>query len=63
MPNDHVFLCVEQAQGILPMSRSWYAKQRWQKTGPAYVRCGSKILYPRDALIRFALERVVRPRT
>ncbi|MCL4851045.1 MAG: helix-turn-helix domain-containing protein [Bryobacteraceae bacterium] len=53
-------LTIDQAQSVLPMSRAWFAKRRWDGTGPEYVKIGTRIFYPRNALVAFAEQRAVR---
>lgn len=38
-----------------------WAAWRSLKTGPAYTKAGSRVLYPRDAIIRWLVERTVEP--
>jgi|DewCreStandDraft_4_1066084.scaffolds.fasta_scaffold12434_10 hypothetical protein len=54
-------LTIAQAQSILPLSRAWYAKARCRGTGPEYIKIGSRIFYPREALLRFAERHTVKP--
>jgi hypothetical protein len=54
-------LTIEQAQAVLPMSRAWFAQQRWRKSGPTYVKVGSRILYRCADLLEFAQQRMVKP--
>jgi hypothetical protein len=54
-------LTIEQAQCVLPMSRAWFAKERWRGAGPEYVKIGSRVFYRRDSLLEFAARHAVKP--
>jgi predicted DNA-binding transcriptional regulator AlpA len=53
LPPDQL-LSIEQAQSIIPLSKSWFANSRWKKTGPPYVKIGTRVLYRRAELLAWA---------
>jgi len=54
------FLTEKQTEREYGLSGSWLRKMRWLRKGPAYVRAGKKILYPRESLEQFLSENTVR---
>jgi predicted DNA-binding transcriptional regulator AlpA len=54
------FLNIAEAQQVLPLSSAWFAKQRAAKTGPPFVRIGTRVLYPHSELVAWAKERAVK---
>ena len=54
-------LTAKQAARYLSISTKWLANQRWQGTGPKFLRVGGAIRYRVSDLEQFLEEAVVRP--
>lgn len=48
-------LTVKDAQALLPLSAAWYAKARWLKTGPPYIKVGvhGRVFYRKSQLLNW----------
>ena len=54
-------LTAKQAARYLSISTKWLANQRWQGTGPKFLRVGGAIRYRVSDLDQFLAEAVVKP--
>jgi predicted DNA-binding transcriptional regulator AlpA len=54
-------LTAKQAACYLSISTKWLANQRWQGTGPKFLRVGGAIRYRVSDLEQFLEEAVVQP--
>ena len=54
-------LTAKQAARYLSISTKWLANQRWQGTGPKFVRVGGAVRYRVTDLEQFLEEAVVQP--
>lgn len=43
-----LYINEKQAAARYGLSASWFQKQRWQGTGPQFVKLKAKVLYPVD---------------
>lgn len=59
--NDSRLYTPKQRQEIAGCALQTQANERWRGTGPRYVKRGSKILYPGDALNEFYGAQIVDP--
>lgn len=61
-PTYHIgLLTAKQAARYLSISTKWLANQRWQGTGPKFLRVGGAIRYRVSDLEKFLEEAVVQP--
>ena len=54
-------LTAKQAARYLSISTKWLANQRWQGTGPKFIRVGGAVRYRVTDLEQFLEEAVVQP--
>ncbi len=54
-------LTAKQAARYLSISTKWLANQRWQGTGPKFIRVGGAVRYRVSDLEQFLEEAVVQP--
>ena len=54
-------LTAKQAARYLCISTKWLANQRWQGTGPKFIRVGGAVRYRVSDLEQFLEEAVVQP--
>ena len=54
-------LTAKQAARYLSISTKWLANQRWQGTGPNFIRVGGAVRYRVSDLEQFLEEAVVQP--
>ena len=54
-------LTAKQAARYLSISTKWLANQRWQGTGPKFIRVGGAVRYRVNDLEQFLEEAVVQP--
>lgn len=54
-------LTAKQAARYLSISTKWLANQRWQGTGPKFIRVGGAVRYRVSDLEQFLDEAVVQP--
>ena len=59
--NDIGLLTAKQAARYLSISTKWLANQRWQGTGPKFIRVGGAVRYRMSDLEQFLEEAVVQP--
>lgn len=59
--NHIVLLTAKQAARYLSISTKWLANQRWQGTGPKFIRVGGAVRYRVSDLEQFLEEAVVQP--
>lgn len=59
--NDIGLLTAKQAARYLSISTKWLANQRWQGTGPKFIRVGGAVRYRVSDLEQFLEEAVVQP--
>ncbi len=60
MHADHEYLTTDEAAELLRLAAHTLHKWRCDGAGPPYVRVGRRIVYRRDALREWALDREVR---
>ena len=59
--NHSGLLTAKQAARYLSISTKWLANQRWQGTGPKFIRVGGAVRYRASDLEQFLEEAVVQP--
>ena len=59
--NHSGLLTAKQAARYLSISTKWLANQRWQGTGPKFIRVGGAVRYRASDLEQFLEEAVVEP--
>ena len=59
--SDIGLLTAKQAARYLSISTKWLANQRWQGTGPKFIKVGGAVRYRVSDLEQFLEEAVVQP--
>lgn len=53
VPTSAVLLTTKQASGIAGLSEAWFARKRWERRGPPYLRIQRSIRYVEAELLQW----------